>query len=165
MHDKPDDLAKRLVQEHGIYDAQELATAEIATAQENGDNYALSVWREVRQLLREREKGSHWSNSSREGEAADTNWHIVRIDDEHKRIMLDPDDSSKPYFIIYSLGLTGDSNGVQFVYQRWLLGEKSVLIDYGYFGRCSKFRSHAEAIRHEIKKRGLPELDIDLSRI
>ncbi len=58
MRDDPHDIAEHLVQEHGIDLALEHATEGITIAQERGDNYALSVWREVRRVLRERRDGS-----------------------------------------------------------------------------------------------------------
>jgi hypothetical protein len=57
MRDDPHDIAEHLVQEHGIDLALEQATEGITTAQERGDNYVLSVWREVRRILFEREQG------------------------------------------------------------------------------------------------------------
>ena len=58
MRYDPIAIAEHLVQENGIDLALEQATEGITTAQERGDNYALSVWREVRLALREREDGS-----------------------------------------------------------------------------------------------------------
>ena len=57
MRDGPHDIAEQLVQEHGIDLALEQATEGISTAHEQGDNYGLSVWREVRQMLRKRGDG------------------------------------------------------------------------------------------------------------
>ncbi len=54
MRDNPHDIAEYLVQEHGIELALERATEGITTANERGDNYVLSIWREVRRILRER---------------------------------------------------------------------------------------------------------------
>ena len=54
MRDDPQEIADHLVEEHGIDLALERATEGITTAQEQGDNYGLSVWREVRRILRER---------------------------------------------------------------------------------------------------------------
>ena len=58
MREDPHDIAEYLVQEHGIDLALERATDEIITAHEKGDNYVLSVWREVSRILRERGDGS-----------------------------------------------------------------------------------------------------------
>ena len=60
MRDDPHNIAEHLVQEHGIDLALERATEGIAEAQEQGDNYGLSVWREVRRILRERGQGSKY---------------------------------------------------------------------------------------------------------
>jgi hypothetical protein len=57
VRDGPHDIAEQLVQEHGIDLALEQATEGISTAHEQGDNYGLSVWREVRQMLRKRGDG------------------------------------------------------------------------------------------------------------
>ena len=54
MHDDPHSISEHLVQEHGIELALERATEEITTAHEQGDNYGLSVWREVRRILLEK---------------------------------------------------------------------------------------------------------------
>ena len=54
MRDDPHDIAEHLVQEHGIELALERATEEITTAHEQGDNYGLSVWRELRRILLEK---------------------------------------------------------------------------------------------------------------
>ena len=54
MRDDPNDIAEHLVREHGVELALERATEGIAEAKEKGDNYGLSVWREVRRILRER---------------------------------------------------------------------------------------------------------------
>ncbi len=57
MRDDSRNIAEHLVREHGIDLALERATEGITAAQEQGDNYALSVWREVRRMLRERGDG------------------------------------------------------------------------------------------------------------
>jgi hypothetical protein len=54
MHDDPHSISEHLVQEHGIDGAVERATEGISAAHERGDNYGLSVWRDVRRILRER---------------------------------------------------------------------------------------------------------------
>ena len=54
MRDDPHDIAEHLVQECGIDLALERATEGITAAQDQGDNYGLSVWREVRRILRQR---------------------------------------------------------------------------------------------------------------
>jgi hypothetical protein len=54
MPDDPKHIANDLIREHGLNDALTRAMAETTTAHEEGDNYALSVWREVKRILRER---------------------------------------------------------------------------------------------------------------
>ena len=43
MRDDPQDIAEHLIQEHGVEGALERATEEITAAQEQGDNYGLSI--------------------------------------------------------------------------------------------------------------------------
>ena len=57
MRNDSDDIAKFLVQEHGIELTLERASEGVIAAQEQGDNYGLSIWREVRRMLRERGQG------------------------------------------------------------------------------------------------------------
>ena len=52
MSDEPSKIAEQLLETHGDDGAWEIATKGILTAQEDEDNYRLSVWREVRQALR-----------------------------------------------------------------------------------------------------------------
>ncbi len=54
MPDDPKQIAKFLIREHGLDDALARVVAEIATAHQEGDNYALSVLREVKRILHER---------------------------------------------------------------------------------------------------------------
>ncbi len=54
MPDDPKQIANFLIREHGLNDALARVGAEIATAHQEGDNYALSVLREVKRILRER---------------------------------------------------------------------------------------------------------------
>ena len=54
MPDDPDEIAKALVQEHGLNGALDQAIAETATANQQLDYYNLSIWREVKRILRER---------------------------------------------------------------------------------------------------------------
>jgi hypothetical protein len=59
MRDDPRKIAVNLIKEHhGLELALERATEGIADAQEQDDNYSLSIWREVRRILRERGQGS-----------------------------------------------------------------------------------------------------------
>ena len=52
MNDDPSQIADHLVQQHGIDGALEAVREGIAAAHESGDNYRLSVWREVTQALK-----------------------------------------------------------------------------------------------------------------
>ena len=54
LPDNPHVIAEYLVQEHGLERALDRATEGTTAAQEQGDNYGLSVWREVKRILRER---------------------------------------------------------------------------------------------------------------
>ncbi len=54
MPDDPKQIADFLIREHGLNDALTKVAAGIATAHEEGDNYALSVLREVKRILHER---------------------------------------------------------------------------------------------------------------
>ena len=58
MPDDPHELANSLVQEHGLDGALDRAVAETTTANQRQDNYTLSIWREVKRILRERGFGS-----------------------------------------------------------------------------------------------------------
>ncbi len=58
MRDNPHTIAEHLIQEHGVHRALDRVIEGITAAQEQGDNYGLSVWREVRRILRERGQGS-----------------------------------------------------------------------------------------------------------
>ena len=54
MTDDPRSIADDLVEEHGLDGAIQVAMQRTATV---GDNYALSVWRDVKRLLQERKAG------------------------------------------------------------------------------------------------------------
>lgn len=54
MRHDPARIASELIQESGVDRAIEIATEAISAAHRSGDFYALSVWREVRRLLRAR---------------------------------------------------------------------------------------------------------------
>ncbi len=56
MSDDPKHIANDLIREHGLKDALAKVAVEITTAHQERDNYALSVWREVKRILRERTK-------------------------------------------------------------------------------------------------------------
>jgi len=54
MNDDPKQLAEYLIQQHGSSEAAlEIAVIRTAEANETGDYYALSIWREVKRILRE----------------------------------------------------------------------------------------------------------------
>ncbi len=54
MSDDPSKIAKFLILEHGPDRAMEIALEGTTTANEQGNYYRLSVWREVKRILRER---------------------------------------------------------------------------------------------------------------
>ncbi len=54
LRDDPQAIAEHPVQEHGLERALDLAPEGTTAAHERGDNYGLSVWREVKRILRER---------------------------------------------------------------------------------------------------------------
>jgi len=56
-NDNPDQIADDLVGRHGIDGAFDAVREGVAAAQALGDNYRLSVWREVRQVLGGRSEG------------------------------------------------------------------------------------------------------------
>ena len=57
-NDDPETIAERLIQEHGVDGALEQATDGTTAAQRDGDNYQLSVWREIKGiLLKRRDEG------------------------------------------------------------------------------------------------------------
>ena len=56
--DDPHEIANALVQEHGLNGALDQAIAETTTANQQFDYYNLSIWREVKRILRERSFGS-----------------------------------------------------------------------------------------------------------
>ncbi len=51
--DDPNVIANSLIQELGIDRAVQTAMSETATASREGDNYNLSIWRDVKRILRE----------------------------------------------------------------------------------------------------------------
>ncbi len=50
--DNPKEIASYLIREFGIEKAVEIAMDGVANAKASRDNYQLSVWREIRSLLR-----------------------------------------------------------------------------------------------------------------
>ena len=53
----PSDIAEYLIRENGIDDAFQKASDGIMKSQKDKDNYALSVWREVKTILRNKKTG------------------------------------------------------------------------------------------------------------
>jgi hypothetical protein len=51
MNDDPSQIADHLIEQHGVDGALEVVRDGVAAAQANGDNYNLSVWRDVRRIL------------------------------------------------------------------------------------------------------------------
>ena len=51
---KPTELVENLIQEHGLDHAISIAMANVDMANKADDFYLLSIWREVRSLLRKR---------------------------------------------------------------------------------------------------------------
>ena len=49
--DNPTEIAARLIQQHGQDGAYQAALEGVLKAQEDGDNYRLSVWREIKATL------------------------------------------------------------------------------------------------------------------
>jgi hypothetical protein len=54
MQDDPSQIANHLIEQHGVDGALQSVIDGIATAHADGDNYRLSVWREVRRVLRDK---------------------------------------------------------------------------------------------------------------
>lgn len=54
MNDNPAQIADHLIEQHGINGALNAVREGIGSAQADGDNYRLSVWRDVRRILRDR---------------------------------------------------------------------------------------------------------------
>ena len=53
MKDDPNEIAERLIKEHGLQGARALVMDGIAEAHESGGLYELSVWRDVISILNE----------------------------------------------------------------------------------------------------------------
>ena len=51
MKDDPIQITDHLIEKHGVDGALERVREGIETAHANGDNYGLSVWREVSRIL------------------------------------------------------------------------------------------------------------------
>ncbi len=53
MNNDPKEIANWLIEENGLQEARQLVLDAVLKAQNLGDNYRLSVWREVRRVLTE----------------------------------------------------------------------------------------------------------------
>jgi hypothetical protein len=51
VRDDPNEIAKNLVRKHGLNRARRIAIEGTAASKEEGDNYGLSVWREIKVAL------------------------------------------------------------------------------------------------------------------
>jgi hypothetical protein len=49
--DNPNETAKNLIRKHGLDRARRIAIEGTSTAKQEGDNYGLSVWREIKVIL------------------------------------------------------------------------------------------------------------------
>ena len=63
MRDDPSNIAKFLVEDNDIDSAIQMADDGIAKAHQDGDNYVLSVWREVKTILRNENGGPEGPSS------------------------------------------------------------------------------------------------------
>ena len=50
----PKNIADNLIREHGVDGAYQAALVGAMDAQRDGDNYRLSVWREIKRILRDK---------------------------------------------------------------------------------------------------------------
>ena len=95
---------------------------------------------------------------------ADTNWQIVEVGHRDTRIMLDLRDPSASYFNIHYIDMAGDETYVEYVHNIDIFGgEERVEIDRCAGNKFGPVGDHEKAIRQEIKKRGFPKPDVDLS--
>jgi hypothetical protein len=58
MNDNPIQIVDDLIGQHGVDGALEAVREGIAAAKANGDNYRLSVWREVSQVLKAKQEAA-----------------------------------------------------------------------------------------------------------
>ena len=63
MNDDPNQIAHDLIAQHGADGALNSVRDEIASAHADGDNYRLSVWREVRRALRDKRNAADTKES------------------------------------------------------------------------------------------------------
>ncbi len=55
MNDNPSQIATALIKQHGADGALQMVRREIAGAHAAGENYSLSIWREVRRALQDQQ--------------------------------------------------------------------------------------------------------------
>jgi hypothetical protein len=70
-HDDPRDIADYLIQEHGLDGALDAAIEGAMIAQNARDNYALSVWREIKAVIRNRRAAQAAAEEAAAGPALD----------------------------------------------------------------------------------------------
>ncbi len=58
MNDDPSQIADHLIGQHGVDGALDAVREGVEAAKENGDNYRLSVWREVRWVLQAKKEAA-----------------------------------------------------------------------------------------------------------
>ena len=56
MHNDPHAIADALIEEHGLEGAIKTVLDNIVVAYDKGDNYSVSVWREIKRVLRDKKK-------------------------------------------------------------------------------------------------------------
>ncbi len=57
LKDNPSEIAEYLIRDNGVDGAIQAAYDGTTKAQQDGDNYTLSVWREVKAILRNKRPG------------------------------------------------------------------------------------------------------------
>ena len=74
MHDAPKDIAEYLIQEHGLDGALAAAIEGAILAQQDGDNYALSIWREIKAVIRHQ-----LAERSEEQNSTEATFHDIQL--------------------------------------------------------------------------------------
>lgn len=74
MKDDPREIARYLVQQHGLDQARAMTLSSILACQDQKDFYALSVWREVRKQL-ESPSGSSSRDSRTDVQSSTGSFH------------------------------------------------------------------------------------------
>ncbi len=57
LKDDPSEIAEYLIRDNGIDGAIQAASDGLMKSQQDGDNYMLSVWREIKVILRNKKTG------------------------------------------------------------------------------------------------------------